>query len=378
MTSYGTNRHVSFGGAPAGVRVAVELLRESVATLHMGARSGRFVDTVRTVVREIRSEDLPFMVGSIAYHAFVSLLPMLLLFVLVVSAVGSEALAAHVVDLLGGYAPASARPFLRNAIRRGSEGGSSAVGIVALVWGTFKIFRSLDAAFAEIYDTERRRSLLDGVRDGLVVLVALVVAIAVLGVLGTYVTIPANVPFAGPLTVIVSVVTLSIAFLPMYYVFPNVDVSVGEVLPGVAVAAVGWVALENLFHLYVLFTDKSAIYGFLGVILLFIIWLYASAFVLLLGATVNAVLAGRTGDRSGEGVRSGSGAESPVDPAGATGNARDERSTGPRSAEGFGAEIDRLVADARRNGLAAEDAERVLRKRADTVGGRGGERDDPA
>lgn len=331
----------------------------------MNERVGRAADVGRAILREVRAEDLPFMVGSIAYHAFVSLLPMLLLFMFVTSAVGTETLAAHIVELMGTYAPASAQPFVRSAIRRGSEGGVSLLGILALAWGTFKIFRTLDAAFAEIYDTERSTSLLDELRDGFVVLIALVLAVGVLGTLGSVIRIPAHVPFAGAVTAVLSVLILSVAFFPIYYVFPNVEVGVGEVLPGVLIAAIGWVALENLFGVYVMFSNKSETYGFLGVILLFIIWLYAAGFVLLLGTVVNAVLAGRTGDRDGPRGREGaSPPESGPDPIG--------------NADDFEAAVDRLVARARRGGLSGEEVARVLRERSGAAEGDRRARDEPS
>jgi membrane protein len=39
------------------------------------------------------------------------------------------------------------------------------------------------------------------------------------------------------------VVLLAIAFLPVFYVFPDANVTVREVLPGVVLTALGWAAL---------------------------------------------------------------------------------------------------------------------------------------
>jgi membrane protein len=52
----------------------------------------RAVTVLRALVHEIRAERVTFMAGSIAYHAFVSLLPLLLLVLAAISAVGSTSL----------------------------------------------------------------------------------------------------------------------------------------------------------------------------------------------------------------------------------------------------------------------------------------------
>ncbi len=85
---------------------------------------------------------------------------------------------------------------------------------------------------------------------------------------------------------------LTIAFLPMYYFFPDVDVSVREVLPGVLVAAVGWAALQSLFQVYVALSSSSDSAGPIGAILLLLTWLYFGGLILLVGAVVNATRSG--------------------------------------------------------------------------------------
>lgn len=60
---------------------------------------------------------------------------------------------------------------------------------------------------------------------------------------------------SGPLATLAGRVALiaglSVALLPMYYVFPDTDVTLVEVLPGTVFAAVGLTLFESLFGLYV-------------------------------------------------------------------------------------------------------------------------------
>ena len=315
---------------------------------------GRF-ERVRTgmqvVVRETRREDITFMAASIAYHAFVSMLPILLLLTLFVSAFGSERFVASVIDLTTVVLPETGQQVVTDALRNATGSvGLSVVGIGVLLWGTSKIFRAMDAAFAEIYDTERKLSLLDQFRDALVVFFALALAILGAIVLGSFVAIPATVPFAGLLNGLVAVLGLAVAFLPIYYVFPNTDVSVREVLPGVLVAATGWVGLEVVFSLYVSFSNKPDIYGLLGTLVLFVTWLYVGGLVLLVGATVNATLGSHDGDRKTR--------------------RRGKRRFGKQvtDQDSFEARLDELVVDARDAGVSTAEVERTLRRQAEKAG----------
>jgi membrane protein len=77
-------------------------------------------------------------------------------------------------------------------------------------------------------------------------------------------------------------------------VFPVVDVSVPDVLPGVFVAAFGWTILEAVFQAYVAGAGRSEVYGTLGAVLLVLTWLYLASLLVLVGLAVNVVLDDRT------------------------------------------------------------------------------------
>jgi len=86
---------------------------------------------------------------------------------------------------------------------------------------------------------------------------------------------------------------LFIVFYPMYYIFPDTDVTPLEVVPGVAFAAVGLTVAQVLFT-----TFKSGSTGgnIIASILVLLTWLYIIGLVILLGAAINAVLSNRSED----------------------------------------------------------------------------------
>jgi membrane protein len=255
---------------------------------------------VRNSWREVRAEDITFMAGSIAYHAFVSMLPLLVFLLVVLSAVGNEAFTAELVEVTEQFLTPYARDLLVESLDvTSARTGVSLLGGVTLLWGISKIFRSLDVAFSRIYDSPRQKTVLDEVENALVVLFGLVVAVLSFLAAGAVLSLFPDLPYLPVLNPLVLLVGLGVAFFPIYYVFPDVDVTPREVLPGVVVAALGWTALEAVFQAYVSFAGRyEAAYGTLGSAFILLIWLYFSGLILLLGAVVNAVLAGRTGDRN--------------------------------------------------------------------------------
>jgi membrane protein len=255
----------------------------------MGERFDRATGFVRDVVEVIRGENVTFLAGSIAYNAFVSLLPLLLLTVVAIAVVGSPALESMVVDAATAIAP-SLQGLIQNLLT-GEAAGVSVVGTLTLLWGSLKLFRGLDTAFSEVYGAEDENGLVDQVTDGLVVLVAIATAIAVTVLATLALSVLSFVPFIRYLDSAILLVGLVLAFLPMYYVFPDVDVTVREILPGVVVAAVGWTILQGLFQVYLALAGRGGggeVGVFTGVLVL-ITWLYFSGLVLLVGVAVNAV-----------------------------------------------------------------------------------------
>ncbi|WP_408958804.1 YhjD/YihY/BrkB family envelope integrity protein [Natrinema sp. 74] len=247
------------------------------------------VPFAKSVVTGIKEKNVTFMAASIAYQAFVSLIPLLVLLFFLVSFVGDQALATKVSSMTEGFLPESGQMLLKEAIG-GSAGsvGTSIIGIVALLWGSLKIFRGLDTAFSEIYATTADNSITDQLRDGAIVFGAIGIALVAAAVTTIVFAFFPNIPFIGLLNPLLLVVGLTIAFLPMYYFFPDVDVSVRQVLPGVIVAAVGWAALQSLFQIYVALSSSSESAGPVGAILLLLTWLYFGGLILLVGAVVNA------------------------------------------------------------------------------------------
>ena len=265
---------------------------------HSAERAARIV---RGVVQEAQIKNVPFMAGSIAYSAFVSLLPLVLLLVIAASVVGGEPLASRVRGATGSYLSPTGQSLLADSISQaGSQTGFSFLGIVVLLWGVFRVLRALDTAFSAIYDTQRRNDLPNQFRDGAVVLVALGAALPAMLAAAMILRFVPDLPVPGLVRSASLVLALSIVFLPVFYVFPDADLPLRMVLPGAVVAAVGWALLNAGFGVYVAYSSTQDLYGVIGGVILLITFLYFGALVILIGAATNVVLMGRRAPVSAE------------------------------------------------------------------------------
>ncbi|MFC4550971.1 MULTISPECIES: YihY/virulence factor BrkB family protein [Halorussus] len=252
--------------------------------------------TTRSVVDVVRDRNVTFLAASVAYYAFVSLIPLALLIIVVGSILLGQAFADIVVNQFTSALSSSGQQVLRRALTNSAgRTGAGVVGVAALIWSALRLFRGLDVAFSEIYGSAGEPSLVEQLIDGAVTVALVVLAAGLVVALGYAVRSPAvaqTVPYVNVVGRIALLVGLTVAFLPLYYVLPPVDVTVREALPGAAFAAVGWLVLQALFQLYTANASKYQAYGVIGALLLFVTWLYFAGVVVLVGAVINAVRAG--------------------------------------------------------------------------------------
>lgn len=262
-------------------------------------RIDRTVSFLREFYEEFTRANVSFMAGSLAYSAFVSLFPLLLLLLIAATIVGGEAFADYVVGLTESYLSPSGQQLIGDSLTKASQRTQvSVLTLIVFLWASLRMFRGLDIAFSILYETSEKGGFLNQVKDGLVVLTAL--TLALFGSIALWVAL-ATVPDLSLGSVPVELLLvpfLTLVFLPMYYVFPDTDLSLWRVIPGAAVAAVGWTGLQAGFQFYVAVSDKTELYGIIGGVILIITWLYFGALIVLVGATVNVVL--RNGSKQGE------------------------------------------------------------------------------
>lgn len=90
-------------------------------------------------------------------------------------------------------------------------------------------------------------------------------------------------------------VFIGIALFFMIFVIYKISIyeKVGffEILPGAFFTIIGWLILSKLFNIYINnFSKYSKIYGSIGSIFVFVVWINMISLILLLGGQINAIL----------------------------------------------------------------------------------------
>jgi len=245
------------------------------------------------VVRHVYRTDASYYAAGLSYYALTAVMPTLLLLSTAAARFGEAELVQRGILRLGGVLTPRGQSFVLGTLRDVlGRPGIAAFATLVAVASAIQLFRTLNRAFELIYETERR-PLIGHLHEGAVVLVVgLFGTLAVLfaaGAMSLYATTLLRLVIAP---VLVFVAT-GAALYPIFLFVPDPDIRPAEALPGTVFAAAAWTLVGAVLGLYAANATQLALYGLLGGLLLVITWLYAAHYTVLLGAALNAVVAGR-------------------------------------------------------------------------------------
>jgi membrane protein len=255
--------------------------------------------TAKDVLAVARRSQLSMLAAGLAYFAFTSLVPVVLLGAILAASVGGEELIGRTVRVASAVFGDRVGSALATAVFSSEvRTRSTVVAVVVLVWSAIKMYVSSDRAFAAVYDERAGRSLLTTVRNATLVFATNLVALTLLGsIVALFGAGTGLLVWVAPPLLLVTLVAV---FVPMFYVFPRADVTLPEVLPGAVFAAGTWAVASALIGGYAALSG-SHLFGAASGLLLVFAWLYVGGLAILLGATLNAVLGDRV-DPDGEWV----------------------------------------------------------------------------
>ncbi len=251
-------------------------------------------------------EDSLTVSASIAYHAILSLFPLMLLLMAISGVfIGRFELSGQLATFLGRYLPMKPDFILKNlASISHSFGRITVVSILLLLWSSAGVFLPLEKALNRAWDVEKGRNWLRSHLVGLemaIVLGILMLASIALGSLNVYLhrwvqvkifhhtNLPLDIFYNATFIAITFGLTLAM-FLAVFQRLPNHPLRFREVLPGAALTALFWEAARSLFTLLLPHFNYSHIYGSIGAMVALMTWAYISSAVLLFGAQVSNAL----------------------------------------------------------------------------------------
>ncbi|HEY1834558.1 MAG TPA: YihY/virulence factor BrkB family protein [Solirubrobacteraceae bacterium] len=264
----------------------------------------RRVSFLAAVIKKFGDDGAGQLAALIAYYGFLSLFPLLLVFVTVLGFVlqGDPSAQESVLHSTLSQFPIIGAQLQRNIHSLDGNGVSLAIGLVGSLLAGLGITGATQNAFNEVWDVPRRHrpNFLKTRLRGLGLL-------GLLGVLAIVSTVVAGFVTAGGHSVPAIVVGVVVAYLLNLLLFFSAfrlltasDIETRDLVPGVLLAALLWQILQHIGGYYVDHAVRHAkeTSGLFAFVLGLLAWLYLGGQVTLLAAEVNVVRARRLWPRS--------------------------------------------------------------------------------
>ena len=233
---------------------------------------------------------------------------MLIVLVSILGLIGNS-VTQPLIDNLGKVAPGAAKQIFTSAItniqkNQGTAGVLVIVGLAGALWSASGYVGAFMRASNVVWDVEEGRPIWKTipVRLGVTVVTLLLLTAGAIAVTftGGLAREVGNVIGVGNTAVQiwdiakwpVLVVLVAVMLAILYYAAPNVkQPGFHWVTPGGLLAVLLWIAVSALFALYVAnFSSYNKTYGALASVIVFLVWLWITNTVILLGAELNAEL----------------------------------------------------------------------------------------
>ena len=268
---------------------------------------GSWLAAARRALKEYKADDLQDRAAALTYFGIQSIFPGLLVLVSLLGILGKSATQPLITNL-GNAAPASVRKIVMTDVTHLQHSHAAAgilgiAGILLALWSASNYVAAFMRASNVIYDVPEGRPIWKTapIRLGvtLVTMILLVASAVIVVVTGGLAQKVGNVLGLGSTAVTVwdiakwpvLLIIIGLILAILFWASPNARHGFQWVSPGGFAAVVLWLVASALFAVYVAnFGHYNRIYGSLGGIIIFLIWMWISNVAILLGAEFNAEL----------------------------------------------------------------------------------------
>jgi membrane protein len=268
-----------------------------------------WLDILSRTKQQIGEDNLSIVAAGVAFFWFVAVVPAL---VVVISLYGFFADPAQVgghIETLARVVPGEAMPLLEEQMTRiasqpRAAGFGAIIGLLVALYGSAKATKALIEGLNIAYDERERRSFIK--LNGIALVLTLGAIVGALITIGLLAVLPAVVDRLGVGDTAQAVINwlrwpvlvggFMLALGVVYRYGPSRDDAQWRwVSWGAVTAAVLWLIGSGAFALYVSkFAGYDKTYGPLGTVVVFMLWLFITAFVVLIGAELNAEMERQT------------------------------------------------------------------------------------
>lgn len=262
----------------------------------------------RLLASRVKDQRLPQVAGALTFTTVLALVPLVTVVLAVFTAFPMfEQFYDKLQDyMLQSFFPDTLSGTILTYINQFSAKakGLTAIGTVFLVGTALTTMLTVDRVFNQIWHVKRQRPLLNNI---LLYWAAISLAPVLIGFSLSMSTALLNLSIKGvglaqleffPLLSAIPLFFTVMAFAFLYLIIPNRAVRVRDAMIGGLVAAVLFEISKRAFAAYIThFPSYTAVYGALAAFPIFLLWIYLSWLIVLLGAcTVAALPVARTGN----------------------------------------------------------------------------------
>jgi membrane protein len=266
------------------------------------------------VVKKFGDDQAGNLAALVAYYAFFSIFPLLLLLTTILGRVlgSNPELRDDLLDSALGQLPVIGDQLRDNAGGIPGSGLALVIGALLALWAGLGALMAMQNAMDAVWDVplRRRPNFVMSRVKALLLLVLLGAGVAVLFAVGGLIHALAEVPVVGAVLSIAATAVLGTGlFLLAFRVLTVVTVRWSQLLPGAIVAALAWAVLQSVGAAFVnrQIDGASSTAGVFAVVIGLLSWLYLQAQFTVFAAEVNVVRAEHLWPRSLTGRHLGEG-----------------------------------------------------------------------
>ena len=268
------------------------------------------VDFFKLTFKEVGEDHVSAFAGNLTYKTLFAIFPFFTFLLSLLGLFNATSLVNDMIDYLSGVMPGSATAFIKDQLLSITKSQAESaftlgaiISIALALWGVSGAFRSIMEAMNVMYEVEEDRPFWKVY--GLSILMSLAVVILMVSAFGIVIFggsigggLAEVIGLGSIFQTVWSIVQWPIVacivlftFALIYFFAPAAKQKFTWISPGAGLAFVFWLVFSLLFSFYVGASGSySATYGSLAGVIILMLFVYYSAFIMLVGAEMNQVI----------------------------------------------------------------------------------------